>query len=110
MQSTIRSASRRTAATTGSVTSATRVLDGDARHGEIGDDLVEVQFQGVSARLFDNAGELQPPFGRRAVERSDDGYLDRLFHATQVQGIFLRSLRIFVAGRKRCKALGELRL
>ena len=82
------------------------VLDRRARDAQIGDHLIEVQFQRVGAGLFDDTGEGQPRRTGRAVERRDDRDAHGPLHATDVLGVRVGGERVVVGAGKMREGAG----
>ena len=72
----------------------------------IGGKGVDVQFEGIGTGLLDELGVIGPAADGGAVERADDGNLDRLLDFADLFEVFLRPEAIFIGFGEVGKRLG----
>ena len=84
------------------------VFDRRPGHREARDDFVQIQLEGVCARLLDDATELQPRLRCRPVEGSDDRDVDCALEAADVLRVCVGAERVVVGVREVGELLGKL--
>jgi hypothetical protein len=75
--------------------------------GGIGDQLIDVELQGVGSGLFDQLRVVQPPAAASAVEGCDNRELDSLPDAVHLFDVFLGSEGELFRCREIAESLGE---
>ena len=83
------------------------MLDGRARHVEIGDDLIHVDLEAVRPGLLQQMGDPEPRLGRRAVQRGDHRDLDGALHLPQMLQVVGRTIRILARRGEMRQRIGK---